>query len=145
MRHQDREKELQELSHAIVEALTHNDDVMALLADLKEREVIDSSTLLGLALKISDLLELSGMAFTQEDIAEEPPAMIENKVAENDQSDEAETKRFIGDISHEIKGDEAEDAIIDGRELSENEIAFEEWSNDKFDEKEWLKNTRLIW
>ena len=142
MRHQDREKELQELSHAIVEALTHNDDVMTLLADLKEREVIDSSTLLGLALKISDLLELSGMAFTQEDIAEEPTAMIENKVAENDQSGDAETKRFTGDINGEIKDEEA---IIDGRELSENEIAFQEWSNDNFDEKEWLKNTRLIW
>ena len=145
MRRQDREKELQELSHAIVEALTHNDDVMALLADLKEREVIDSSTLLGLALKISDLLELSGMAFTQEDVAEGPSAIIENNVAENDPSGEAKTEKFLGNISQEIKSEEAEEAIIDGRELSENEIAFQEWSNDNFDEKEWLKNTRLIW
>ena len=142
MRRQDREKELQELSHAIVEALTHNGDVMTLLADLKEREVIDSSTLLGLALKISDLLELSGMAFTQEDIAEEPQAMIEKKVAENDTSGEAKTEKFLGDIGGEIKDEEA---IIDGRELTENEVTFQEWSNDHFDEKEWLKNRRLIW
>ena len=139
MRKQDREKELHELSQAIVEALTHNEDVMSQLADLKLRDVIDSSTLLGLALKISDLLELSGIAFTQEDIVEEPSALIGDGDENNDQNDDTDTEKFAGDINEE------EDAIIDGRELSSNEVAFQEWANNKFNEKEWLKSARLIW
>ena len=39
-----RENELKELSHAIVEALAQNEEVMEMLTDLKERNVIDSTT-----------------------------------------------------------------------------------------------------
>lgn len=144
MRHQDREKELKELSHAIVEALTHNDDVMALLTDLKERQVIDSSTLLGLALKISDLLELSGIAFTQEDVEKAQNEMFkDNKPAT--ESGAAESKEDDIDTKLFAEAEKDELSMIDGHRLTESEAAFQEWANGKFDEKEWLKNARLLW
>jgi len=34
---------------------------------------------------------------------------------------------------------------IDGRELSENEISFQEWVSDQFNEDEWLKRLGLRW
>jgi len=127
-----RENELKELSQAIVEALTHNEEVMAMLSDLKDRNVIDSTTLLGLALKISDLLEISGMAFTHEEVARqvkhELSGKVEEKVAKNVTT--APERRL---------------EKIDGRTLSKNEIAFQEWANQRFDEKEWLKGHSILW
>lgn len=127
----DRENELRELSQVIIEALTHNEDVMAHLADLKERNIIDSQTLLGLALKISDLLELSGMAFTQEE--------VQNSLAANS----GETKPPMLPASNKKEKNDFEE--IDGRKLSNNEIDFQEFTASKFDEKEWLQKTGLIW
>ncbi len=127
----DRENELRELSQVIIEALTQNNDVMTHLADLKERNIIDSQTLLGLALKISDLLELSGMAFTQED--------VQNSLAP---IPEKTTPAMLPESRPKEKNGFEE---IDGRKLTNNEIEFQEFSVDKFDEKEWLQKTGLIW
>jgi hypothetical protein len=127
----DRENELRELSQVIIEALTQNEDVMTHLADVKERNVIDSQTLLGLALKISDLLELSGMAFTQEE--------VQNSLA----TGSGETTPAMLPESGQKEKNSFEE--IDGRKLTDNEIEFQEFSADKFDEKEWLQKTGLIW
>lgn len=131
----DKDKELKELSHAIVDALTHNGDVMGMLADLKERKVIDSTTLLGLALKISDLLEISGMAFTDDEVS------LRRRLKEG--ASAPATERALAPAVKEpsVEGT----AMIDGRKLSNREIAFEEWSRERFDEKDWLKDQGLIW
>ncbi|MDH5477945.1 MAG: hypothetical protein OEY50_06415, partial [Nitrospinota bacterium] len=54
-----KDKNLKDLSQLIVAALTRDEAVMNALLDLKQRKVIEPSTLLGLALKINDLIELS--------------------------------------------------------------------------------------
>ncbi len=125
------EKELKELSQIIIEVLTNNKDVMGLLADLKERKIIESTTLLGLALKVNDLLEISGATFTKEELEKESklPAP-ENKLLEADGSGTGTTSKR---------------ELIDGRELTPNEIAFEQWSRENFDEDRWLRKSGLIW
>ncbi len=123
-----REKELKELSQVIVDALTRNDEVMGLLADLKDRKIIDSSTLLGLALKINDLLEISGATIDQ----------IGQNSSERSMKTEP-AKHTNQDDSKDVK------EVVDGRELTPLEIAFERWASEKFDEKKWLRKAGLIW
>ncbi|MBI5814780.1 MAG: hypothetical protein HZB29_04135 [Nitrospinae bacterium] len=122
------EKELKALTRAIMEVLTHNEEIMTLLLDLKTRKVIDSSTLLGLALKVSDLVEVSGTAFSQEELGV-------RKAGPDPRAAEAKSDQLLA-----VK----EKAVIDGRELSTRETAFQEWTSEQFDEKAWLKKSGLI-
>ena len=118
------EKELKALSHAIMEAITGNEEVMALLNDLKQRNVVDSSTLLGLALRIGEIIEISGMTFRQDEIEEK-----QTQLDTCDAEDSAQTPAY---------------ELIDGRELSAKEVAFQSWSAERFDERAWLKKMGLI-
>jgi len=124
------EKELKALTQTIMEVLTHNEEIVSLLLDLKARNVIDSSTLLGLALKVSDLVEVSGAAFSQEDLGrkDQPEKAVALKSAEAAAATVAKER-----------------AVIDGRDLTPSEAAFQEWTTGKFDEKDWLKKTGLIY
>ncbi len=35
--------------------------------------------------------------------------------------------------------------LIDGKEVSDNHMAFEKWASEKFSEKDWLKKSGLLW
>lgn len=118
------DKELKALSHAIMEAITGNEDVMAMLNDLKQRNVVDSSTLLGLALRIGEIIEISGMTFKQDEIEEK-----QTQLDTSDMEGEAQVPAY---------------ELIDGRELSAKEAAFQTWSAERFDERAWLKKMGLI-
>ncbi|VAX20283.1 hypothetical protein MNBD_NITROSPINAE02-2196 [hydrothermal vent metagenome] len=122
-------KELKALSHAITEALLQNEEVMNLLADFKDRKIVDPNTLMGVAFKISDLLEIYDVTVSETD----------GEMASVQQT--RKRKRKETDIQKITKLRE----IIDGRDLSKNEIAFQEWLIERFDDKNWLKGERLIW
>lgn len=119
------DKELKALSHAIMEAITNNEDVMAMLNDLRQRKVVDSSTLLGLALRIGEIIEISGMTFRQDEIEEK-----QTQLDTDDVEDTAQATAY---------------EVIDGRELSAKELAFQTWSAERFDERAWLKKMGLIY
>lgn len=131
MNNKKREKELKELSQIIVDALTSNREVINHLSDLKERKVIDSSTLLGLALKINDLLEISGTAFAQKDRSRSKRE-VKTEISRGDTATTGETARKLN-------------ASIDGRELTPSQREFERWAMEKFDEKKWLRKAGIIW
>jgi len=129
-----REKDLKDLSQLIVSALTRDEGVMNALADLKKRKVIEPSTLLGLALKINDLLEISGAAVSEEDVRK-----IVNERAEQEEKPEPAPRPLRSEVSLKQR------TMIDGRELSREEILFEEWAIANFNERDWLKKSGLIW
>ena len=128
-----KEKDLKDLSQLIVTALTRDESVMSALADLKKRKVIEQSTLLGLALKINDLLELAGTSVTGPESAnqDEKPLSIQSEPVTPD------SRPFQPSLK--VK------SMIDGKELSYQEAQFQEWAIAKFDEKQWLKKSGLIW
>ena len=133
-----REKDLKDLSQLIVAALTRDEGVMNALADLKKRKVIESSTLLGLALKINDLLEISGSTISS-DSQEKAESAKEPAV-------EAELDPVLRtSVSQTANIPVRARAMIDGRQLSAEEILFEEWAQAKFNEKEWLRKVGLAW
>jgi len=128
-----RDRDLKDLSQLIVTALTKDEAVMNALADLKDRKVIEPSTLLGLALKINDLLELSGTTLTGDEV---------ELMREKESAKEAELDPVLRSEAPPLVKTRA---IIDGRQLSYEEILFEEWAIAKFNEKLWLKKAGLTW
>lgn len=130
MDQRDREKDLRELSQMIVDALARNEAIMSHLAELKERGIIDSSTLLGLALRVNELLELSATMFAQQDTRIETPRALPQP--------EHGMVRARGAAP-------GSRAIYDGREITATEAAFEEWVIERFDEQEWLRKIGLSW
>ncbi|VAX24190.1 hypothetical protein MNBD_NITROSPINAE03-750 [hydrothermal vent metagenome] len=131
MDNKKREKELKELSHIIVDALSNNREVVSHLNDLKERKVIDSSTLLGLALKVCDLLNIPGAAFAQEDI-NISGRKRETGISSDDKAGADETARQLK-------------AVVDGKELTPSQRQFQRWAMENFDEKKWLSKIGVIW
>jgi hypothetical protein len=125
------EKELKALSHEIMGAITENEKVMATLKDLKERGIVDSSTLLGLALRIGEITEVAGMTFQQEELGEQSASL-----------DAASATS----VNPNLPAAPAQSAyeMIDGRVLSPKEAVFQNWSADQFDERAWLKRVGLI-
>ncbi|HEB72994.1 MAG TPA: hypothetical protein ENI77_10290 [Nitrospirae bacterium] len=126
-----REKELKELSHIIVDALSNNKEVVRHLNDLKKRKVIDSSTLLGLALKVCDLLNIPGAAFAHEDI--------------NISRRQGKTGASSDDTVATDKTTCQLKAVVDGKELTPSERQFQRWAMENFDEKKWLGKIGVIW
>ena len=135
---QKREKDLKDLSQLIVTALTKDEGVIKALSDLKKRRVIESSTLLGLALKINDLLELSG-SVTAADLARRQ----DHDPAEDHPASPTAEMSFKNEPK--VKEKPRKRAMIDGIELSSQEILFEEWSHANFDEEQWFKKNGLVW
>lgn len=126
------EKELKALSKAITDALVNNNDIMRQLSELRDRKIIDPDTLLGLAFKINDLLEIYGVTLTEmpgELALKKNPVIKESKSAKKDEP------------LKELKTRE----VIDGHDLTDNETAFQQWVMERFDEKGWLKRSGIKW
>lgn len=125
----DRDNELKKLADAVIETLKSNKKVLSLMAELRDKNVVDSATLLSLHFKINELLEISCATMSEEELEAqgvyERQSAPKQKKAKSEEQEPRET--------------------IDGRDLSENEIAFQEWVSERFDEENWLKKTKLIW
>jgi len=133
MKRNERETKFKDLSNAIVNALINDETVMAQLEQLRDRHVIEPGALLGMALKVTELLEISGVTISEDE---------KKALSGSDKPQKTEAE------SHDVppKPSPAETReTIDGRDLTANEIQFQEWVSEKFDAGEWLKKTGLIW
>lgn len=129
----DERETFKELSESIVNALIKDATVMAQLEDLRDRHVIEPGALLGMALKVTELLEISGITISED----EKNILPDIEKAQETKSDSPKQ------ISSGETGETKE--TIDGRDLSTSEVEFQEWTSKQFDTKEWLKKTGLIW
>jgi len=125
----DKKQELKKLKDAIIKTLRDNDELASLMADLKDRGVVDSATLLNLCVKIDDVLEITCATVSQNDLGKKK----RGKAAS------AANKKITPRVGENAR------EVIDGRSLSSNEIAFQEWVNKRFDEDVWLRKFGLIW
>jgi hypothetical protein len=110
--------EMEKLSRAITQALLKSDDVLNILTLLKKNDRLKSDALIAFVLKANDLLHISKKEeIFQKSNANAFPAGLLNPAK----------------ISNE-------EIFIDGKKLSEQEIAFEEYCSTKFNEKKWLRD-----
>jgi hypothetical protein len=115
------ERSFEKLSKAITEAVMTSPKVKKIVAEIQKDEDICPKSFMVLVLKmevLTDSLELE----VEEELKEERPA----------------PKKRRG------KKSTRKPQFIDGQELSKKEIEFQEFTNKKFDDDEWLKKNGLI-
>ena len=115
------ERSFEKLSKAINEAVMTSPKVKKIVAEIQKDEDICPKSFMVLVLKmevLTDSLELE----VEEELKEERPV----------------PKKRRG------KKSLRKPQFIDGQELSKKEIEFQEFTNKKFDDDEWLKKNGLI-
>jgi hypothetical protein len=115
------ERSFEKLSKAITEAVMNSPKVKKIVAEIQKDEDICPKSFMVLVLKmevLTDSLELE----VEEELKEEQPA----------------PKKRRG------KKSSRKPQFIDGQELSKKEIEFQEFTNKKFNDDEWLKKNGLI-
>ena len=115
------ERSFEKLSKAITEAVMTSPKVKKIVAEIQKDEDICPKSFMVLVLKmevLTDSLELE----VEEEHKEERPAPKKRRSKKSSRKPQ----------------------FIDGQELSKKEIEFQEFSNKKFDDDEWLKKNGLI-
>ena len=115
------ERSFEKLSKAITEAVMTSPKVKKIVAEIQKDEDICPKSFMVLVLKmevLTDSLELE----VEEELKEELPAPKKRRSKKSSRKPQ----------------------FIDGQELSKKEIEFQEFTNKKFDDDEWLKKNGLI-
>ena len=115
------ERSFEKLSKAITEAVMTSPKVKKIVAEIQKDEDICPKSFMVLVLKmevLTDSLELE----VEEELKEEQPAPKKRRRKKSSRKPQ----------------------FIDGQELSKKEIEFQEFTNKKFDDDEWLKKNGLI-
>ena len=115
------ERSFEKLSKAITEAVMTSPKVKKIVAEIQKDEDICPKSFMVLVLKmevLTDSLELE----VEEEHKEERPAPKKRRSKKSSRKPQ----------------------FIDGQELSKKEIEFQEFTNEKFDDDEWLKKNGLI-
>ena len=115
------ERSFEKLSKAITEAVMTSPKVKKIVDEIQKDEDICPKSFMVLVLKmevLTDSLELE----VEEELKEERPAPKKRRSKKSSRKPQ----------------------FIDGQELSKKEIEFQEFTNKKFDDDEWLKKNGLI-
>ena len=115
------ERSFEKLSKAITEAVMTSPKVKKIVAEIQKDEDICPKSFMVLVLKmevLTDSLDLE----VEEELKEERPAPKKRRSKKSSRKPQ----------------------FIDGQELSKKEIEFQEFTNKKFDDDEWLKKNGLI-
>ena len=115
------ERSFEKLSKAITEAVMTSPKVKKIVAEIQKDEDICPKSFMVLVLKmevLTDSLELE----VEEELKEERPAPKKRRSKKSSRKPQ----------------------FIDGQELSKKEIEFQEFTNKKFDDDDWLKKNGLI-
>ena len=116
------ERSFEKLSKAITEAVMKSPKVKKIVAEIQKNEEICPKSFMVLVLKmevLTDSLELEVKEELTEEQQPAPKKRASRKSPKNNQ-------------------------FIDGQQLSKKEIEFQEFSNKKFNTKDWLKKNGLI-
>ncbi len=122
------DKEYEQLNEAIMKAIVSSPDVKKVLQEFQSKDLINHLSVLNLILSLEELSELvfSGDDLYKLEPLEERSAPPKAAPAEGRQGRKGSAKN-----------------LVDGKSLSPNEILFERFYQGKFDERRWLKKTRI--
>tara|TARA_B100000686_G_C16805020_1_gene989287 strand:+ start:812 stop:1180 length:369 start_codon:yes stop_codon:yes gene_type:complete len=113
-------RDFEKLSKAITEAVMSSGKVKKIVEEISKKASICPQSFMVLVLKMEVLADAFEL-----DIEE---ASVETKKPKRGRK----------------KPDKSRSQQIDGRSLTPNELAFEEYVNQRFDDKEWLRKNGLI-
>ena len=115
------ERSFEKLSKAITEAVMTSPKVKKIVAEIQKDDNICPKSFMVLVLKMEVLTDSLELEF-EEELKEERPAPKKRRSKKSSRKPQ----------------------FIDGQELSKKEIEFQEFTNKKFDNDDWLKKNGLI-
>ncbi|MED5352849.1 MAG: hypothetical protein VX429_00335 [Nitrospinota bacterium] len=125
------EKEYENLNDAILKAIVSSKDVQKILITLKEREEINDTAVLNLFLSLDELYEMISEKHNK------------NSCAYKSEPTESNTLNHKEDVSKKVDSPDNNENFIDGKPLTLNEILFENFCQEKFNEEIWKKKARI--
>ena len=126
------EKEYENLNDAILKAIVSSKDVQKILITLKEREEINDTAVLNLFLSLDELYEMISEKHNKN-----------NSCAYKSEPTESNTLNHKEDVSKKVDSPGNNENFIDGKSLTLNEILFENFCQEKFNEEIWKKKARI--
>ncbi len=120
------DQEYENLNDAILQAIVASTEVQNILARFKKLNQMDDKAVLNLFLSLDELYQM---------INEKSSDPATYKLEPNTTSEQP--------IKQEKKSSPEETSIIDGETLTNNEVLFEKFYQDKFDENSWMEKARV--
>ena len=132
------DKEFDQLNEAVLKAILSSKDVENVLRDFKSKNLINEMAVVNLVLSLEDL---SSLIFSESaeksnhalDALNHKQSLINDKI-ENKTSDSKKNQVSCSLNSYDL---------VDGKNLSRNEILFEKYYQERFNEKQWLQQSKI--
>ena len=132
------DKEFDQLNEAVLKAILSSKDVEKVLRDFKSKNLINEMAVVNLVLSLEDL---SSLIFSEsaEKSNHALDALNHKQSLRNDKTE----NKTINSKKNQVSASLSSYDLVDGKNLSRNEILFEKYYQERFNEKQWLQQSKI--
>ena len=129
------DKEFDLLNEAILKAIVSSSDVERVLQHFKSKDLINEMAVVNLIVSLEELFGL----------------MLSEAKNQSTQALDSSSENRIQEIKNQLGGNTPKETsskpntndLVDGKTLKRNEILFEKYFQGRFNEKQWLKRSKI--
>jgi hypothetical protein len=129
------DKEFDLLNEAILKAIVSSSDVERVLQHFKSKDLINEMAVVNLIVSLEELFGLM-LSEVKNQSTQALDSPSENRIQEI-------KNQLGGNTPKEISSKPNTNNLVDGKTLKRNEILFEKYFQGRFNEKQWLKRSKI--
>ena len=129
------DKEFDLLNEAILKAIVSSSDVERVLQHFKSKDLINEMAVVNLIVSLEELFGLM-LSETKNQSTQALDSPSENRIQEI-------KNQLGGNTPKETSSKPNTNDLVDGKTLKRNEILFEKYFQGRFNEKQWLKRSKI--
>jgi hypothetical protein len=131
-------KEFEQLNEAVLKAILSSKDVENVLQDFKSKNLINEMAVVNLILSLEDL---SSLIFSES--AEKSNHTLDALNQKQPLRNHKTENKTIDSRNNQVSSSLGSYDLVDGKNLSRNEILFEKYYQERFNEKQWLQQSKI--
>ena len=132
------DKEFDQLNEAVLKAIISSKDVEKVLRDFKSKNLINEMAVVNLVLSLEDL---SSLIFSES--AEKSNHALDTLNQKQPLKNDKTENKTVGSKKNQVSCSLNSYDLVDGKNLSRNEILFEQYYQERFNEKQWLQQSKI--
>ena len=132
------DKEFDQLNEAVLKAILSSKDVEKVLLDFKSKNLINEMAVVNLILSLEDLSSLI-VSESAEQSNHALDTLNQKQPLKNDKTENKTINSKKNQVSCSLNSYD----LVDGKNLSCNEILFEKYYQERFNEKQWLQQSKI--
>jgi len=132
------DKEFDQLNEAVLKAILSSKDVEKVLRDFKSKNLINEMAVVNLVLSLEDL---SSLIFSES--AEKSNHALDTLNQKQPLKNDKTENKTINSKKKQVSCSLNSYDLVDGKYLSCNEILFEKYYQERFNEKQWLQQSKI--